>query len=259
MWLALCVVLALGVVWLLLFQPFGVPAVRREPAPPRQPEARPEGRLETVFFPARDGSQLEGWLVTPRRETPAPLVLMAPGLTGTKEGLLERFAWRFAREGLAVLAFDFRSFGGSDGAPRHHVDPFRQAEDYEAALDFAQQTLRADPCIDVSRIALWGSSFSGGVATCVASRRDDVAALIAQAPFLATPDSQKPGALRMPIYVAATVLDLLRARLGTALRLALPPVYLPAFGLPGEFAFATRTLASAEGARSEAKPSKAQS
>jgi pimeloyl-ACP methyl ester carboxylesterase len=239
MWVALAAAAALAALWLLLFHPFGASPVRREPAPPRAPETRDEGRVETVSFPARDGTRLEGWLFTPRSKGPAPLLLMAPGLTGTKEGPLERFAWRFARAGLAVLAFDFRSFGGSDGEPRHHVDPFRQLEDYEAALDFARGALRADPRIDASRVALWGSSFSGGVAAVLAARRGDVATLVAQAPYLATSAAQAPGALRMPVYVAATVLDLLRARAGAALRLRLPPVYLPAFGRPGEFAFAT--------------------
>jgi len=238
MGLAVCAaLLVLGA--LLLFVPFGAPAVRRLTSTPRAPEERSDGALRTVAFPARDGTRLEGWLFTPRRDGRAPLVVMAPGLTGTKEGPVERFAWRFAREGLAVLAIDFRSFGGSDGEPRHHVDPFRQQEDYAAALDFARASLRDDPHVDVSRIALWGSSFSGGVAISLAAARDDVAALVAQAPYLATPASQQPSALRMPIYIAATVLDLLRARVSAALRIALPPVYLPAFGVPGEFAFAT--------------------
>jgi pimeloyl-ACP methyl ester carboxylesterase len=233
------VLLLLGAaVWLVLFHPFGAPAVRREPSPPRPDESRPEGQRTTVFFPARDGTRLEGWLFTPVGTGSAPLVLMAPGLTGTKEGPLERFAWRFVREGLAVLAFDFRSFGGSDGTPRHHVDPFRQTEDYEAALAFVREELR-DPRIDASRIALWGSSFSGGVAIAVAARSTDIAALVAQVPFVETADSQRPRALHMALYVAGAVLDQVRAQLGAALGLNLPPVYLPAFGQPGEFAFAT--------------------
>lgn len=237
MGLAVCAAL-LVLAWL-LFYPIGAKAVRRTQATPRAPEARPDGALRTVSFPARDGARLEGWLFTPRRDGRAPLVVMAPGLTGTKEGPLERFAWRFVREGLAVLAIDFRSFGGSDGEPRHHVDPFRQQEDYEAAIEFARTSLCDDPAVDASRVALWGSSFSGGVAISLAATRDDVAALVAQAPYLATSETQQPGALRMPIYVAATVLDLLRARLSAALPIHLPPVYLPAFGVPGEFAFAT--------------------
>jgi len=237
-------VLALGaallvVLGLALFFPFGARPVRREASAPRAAEERPEGRVRTVFLPACDGTRLEGWLFTPRRAGRAPLVLMAPGLTGTKEGPVERFAWRFASEGLAVLAIDFRSFGGSDGEPRHHVDPFRQVEDYAAAISFAREALRDDAEVDPTRIALWGSSFSGGVAIALACERGDVAALVAQAPFLATPESQRPGPLRMAAYVAATVLDLSRARLGAALGIALPPVYLPAFGVPGEFAFAT--------------------
>jgi pimeloyl-ACP methyl ester carboxylesterase len=238
MWVALA--LAVGFVWLLLRLPLGAAPVRHQPAAPREPETRPDGRVRTVYFPARDGTRLEGWLFTPARDRRAPLVLMAPGLTGTKEGPLERFAWRFAREGLAVLAFDFRSFGGSEGEPRHHVDPFRQLEDYEAALAFARAELASDPAVDASRVALWGSSFSGGVACVLASRRrDDVAALVAQAPYLATSEAQQPTGVRMGVYVAATVLDLVRARAGEALGLALPPVYLPAFGQPGELAFAT--------------------
>lgn len=196
MGLAVCA--ALLVLASILFYPVGASAVRRTPAAPRAPEVRPDGSLRSVEFPACDGTRLEGWLFTPRRDGRAPLVIMAPGLTGTKEGPLERFAWRFARA-----------------------------------------SLRDDPAVDVSRIALWGSSFSGGVAISLAAARDDVAALVAQAPYLATSATQQPGALRMPIYVAATVLDLLRARISAALPLRLPPVYLPAFGVPGEFAFAT--------------------
>lgn len=30
-------------------------------------------------------------------------------------------AEQFAMDGMAVVAFDYRGFGGSDGTPRHHV------------------------------------------------------------------------------------------------------------------------------------------
>jgi alpha/beta superfamily hydrolase len=64
------------------------------------------------------------------------------------------------RAGFAVLLLDFRSFGGSEGEPRHWVDPFRQVDDYRAALAFAQRELAH--AVDARRIAHWGSSFSGG-------------------------------------------------------------------------------------------------
>jgi pimeloyl-ACP methyl ester carboxylesterase len=204
----------------------------------RPDEARDEGSLETVWFPAVDGTRLEGWLLLPR-VTPAPLVVMAPGLTGTKDAYLEPFAWRFVAAGLAVLLFDYRTFGGSEGTPRHWVDPLRHAEDYGSAIDFARRTLAATGRIDATRLALWGSSFSGGTALVVAATRPaDVRAVVAQAPYLATPESQQPDPWSLARYVVWTFLDLVRDRLGQAIGLRLAPVYVPAFGRPGELALA---------------------
>lgn len=193
-------------------------------APERAPEERSCGFFETVHFPACDGTDLEGWLFRPRRER-APLVIMAPGLTGTKQGFYERFAWAFVERGVAALIIDYRCFGGSGGAPRHWVDPQRHLADYASALAFARSDL---PQIDGTQIALWGSSFSGGVALAAAAADGGVRALIAQAPFLETPPSQVPTRGAMARYYVATFLDL--AGLG--------PIYLPALGRPGEFAFA---------------------
>ncbi|MFT3711025.1 MAG: alpha/beta fold hydrolase [Archangium sp.] len=193
------------------------------PAIERAPEKRAAGTLKTVRFAARDGTELEGWLITPGRERP-PVVIMAPGLTGTKEGFLEPFAWAFAERGLAVLMIDFRTLGGSGGFPRHHVDPFLQVEDYRSALAW----VRAQPELDGSRIALWGSSFSGGVSVVTASEDPAIRAVVAQCPFLATPASQEPSGWSMIRFVAAAVLDSVGPW----------PVYIPALGRPHEFAFA---------------------
>lgn len=230
--IGLLLALVLAAAYFLFLYDNGFSGFARTMVVPRVPEERPEGSLRTVYFPAVDGTRLEGWLISPPT-LPAPLVIMAPGLTGTKDGHLEPFAWRFARAGLGVLLFDFRCFGGSEGEPRHWVDPFRQVDDYRAALRFAAGPLASDGTVDPSRIALWGSSFSGGSAIVTAAGSPDVAALVAQCPFVATPESQEPSRLAMVRYVAWTLLDLARSRLGLA------PVYLPAFGQPGEFAFAT--------------------
>ncbi len=229
--LAALFALALGAAYLLLFYDNGQAGFRRRPAPPRPREVRPEGSLETVYFPASDSTQLEGWLLRPHAAS-APLVIMAPGLTGTKDGHLEPLAWRFVGAGFAVLLFDFRCFGGSEGEPRHWVDPFRQVDDYRAALRYAQQTLAREGAIARDRIALWGSSFSGGSALVAAAARDDVAAVVAQCPFLATPPHLEPRGQTLARFTFWTLLDLTRAKLGLA------PVYLPAFGQPGELAFA---------------------
>lgn len=83
---------------------------------------------------------------------------------------------------------------------------------------------------DTTRLALWGSSFSGGTALVTAARRDDVRAVIAQCPYLKTPPELEPYGFALVRYVLLTVLDLLRV---------FPPVYVPLFGRPGEWAFAT--------------------
>lgn len=38
---------------------------------------------------------------------------------------LAKYAEAFAARGMASLVFDYRTFGGSDGMPRHVVDPWR--------------------------------------------------------------------------------------------------------------------------------------
>jgi pimeloyl-ACP methyl ester carboxylesterase len=154
---------------------------------------------------------------------------MAPGLTGTKEGLLEAFAWRFAVEGIATLMFDYRCFGGSAGTPRHWVDLARHRQDYEAALRFARDELDAQKGIDHDRIALWGSSFSGGTVLVTAACHDEVRAVIAQGPFLETTPELQPTGLSLARYVLRSLLDVLPF---------FPPVYIPVFGRPGEWAFA---------------------
>ncbi|MFI5588417.1 hypothetical protein ACIA5G_25420 [Amycolatopsis sp. NPDC051758] len=55
-----------------------------------------------------------------------------------------------AARGMAVLAFDFRHFGASEGSPRQVIDVREQREDYRAAAD-----ARAVPGIDPASQLLW--------------------------------------------------------------------------------------------------------
>ena len=86
-----------------------------------------------------------------------PCVVMAHGFTGTRDQLT-CYAETFARAGLAALTFDYRHFGGSEGSPRQIVDIGKQMEDWRSAIAMAR-TLDG---VDSTRIALWGSSLSGG-------------------------------------------------------------------------------------------------
>src|SRR4051812_2014287 len=131
---------------------------------------------EDVSFEV-DGTRIAAWLYRPDGATSC--VVMAHGWTGVREQRLDAFAERFAAAGLAALVFDYRHFGASEGEPRQLLDIGRQHEDWVAAIAYART--RGD--VDPDRIALWGSSFSGGHVVSVAARDRRIAAVVAQVPF----------------------------------------------------------------------------
>lgn len=184
--------------------------------------------MKRLGIPARDGALLDAIMCSPATAN-APLVILAPGLGGTKDGVLEPFLRVFAAHGIAALAFDYRGFGRSTGTPRQWVEPRRHREDYVAAIDFARDVLARQHIIDPARIALWGSSFSGGNAIVLAAERRDIAALVVQCPFLRTPPALQPRGLALARFVLAATFDLMKI---------FGPVYVPLFGRPDEFAFA---------------------
>lgn len=108
----------------------------------------------------------------------APVVVMAHGFGLDRFAGLDRYIEPFVDRGLAVLCFDHRGFGTSAG-DRQLVDPFRHRSDWLAAVDRA----RALEGVDGERVALWGTSFSGGHALEAAARRE-VAGVVAQVPFI---------------------------------------------------------------------------
>jgi fermentation-respiration switch protein FrsA (DUF1100 family) len=83
-----------------------------------------------------------------------PVVVMAHGLAGTKDSGLAEFATPLAAAGYHVLAFDYRGFGASGGAPRQTVSVAAQQDDYRAAVDAGQLAGRVDP----TKVVLWGTS-----------------------------------------------------------------------------------------------------
>ena len=141
------------------------------------------GSRKDVSFEV-DGSTVRGWLYLPERGShppPAPCVVMAHGLGGTKATGLDGYARRFRGAGFAVLAFDYRHLGESDGEPRQLVWIPSQLADYAAAIAFVRGLEEVDP----SRIALWGTSLSGGHVVVTAARDHDIACISAQVPLLA--------------------------------------------------------------------------
>ncbi|MBW2457393.1 MAG: alpha/beta hydrolase [Deltaproteobacteria bacterium] len=105
-----------------------------------------------------------------------PLVVMAHGFGGTRNAGLEPYAERFAAEGFGVLLFDYRHFGASEGEPRQLLSVAKQLEDWRSAVAFARHIQGVDP----ERIALWGSSFSGGHVVVTAAQDHAVRCVVSQ-------------------------------------------------------------------------------
>jgi len=124
------------------------------------------------------GETLAAWFY-PGADAPGPCVVMAHGFGGVRTARLDAFAERFARAGLAALVFDYRGFGDSGGEPRQVVDIAAQHDDWRAAIAFA----RSLPEVDAERVALWGTSFSGGHVMVLASEDQRIAAAVSQGSF----------------------------------------------------------------------------
>jgi fermentation-respiration switch protein FrsA (DUF1100 family) len=148
---------------------------------------------------------------------------MGHGLGAIKEMGLDRYAERFQAGGLAVLAFDYRHFGASEGEPRQLLDIELQLEDWAAALEYARRLEGIDP----RRIALWGSSFGGGHAITAGARDGRVAAVVAQCPFTSGPASMRAMGLRTSVRVVGRALldeaSHLTGRGGVRVKLVGPP------------------------------------
>lgn len=130
-----------------------------------------------VEFPSQ-GATLRGRLYVRPDSSPAPLVIMAHGFSATVTGMVaDAFAAVFHEAGLAVLLYDHRGFGLSDG-PRQEINLWIQARGYRDAIDYAARL----PEIDASRIALWGDSASAGEVIGVAAFDSRVRAIVGQIP-----------------------------------------------------------------------------
>jgi fermentation-respiration switch protein FrsA (DUF1100 family) len=183
------------------------------------------GRIDLIF--ESDGVRCAAWHYRPDVDGPVPCVVMAHGFSAVRDQRLDAFAERFATAGLACFVFDYRHFGDSEGEPRQFLDIKRQLADWQAAIDFARTLDGVDP----ARIALWGSSFSGGHVVAAAARDGRVQAVVSQVPFTDGLSALRAGGARAAMRLTAAGLrDQLRALGGRS------PHYLPAVGPPGSSA-----------------------
>lgn len=142
------------------------------------PSASPTSDYRAVEF-SSDGAVLRGRLYMPGR--PARVVIvMGHGFSATIPMVMDRYAECFRDRGLAVLAFDHRGHGSSDGEPRGEINYWVQARGYIDAIGAA----RAMTELNQTQVALWSDSMSARVALGVTALDERVDALVCQAPAL---------------------------------------------------------------------------
>jgi len=130
---------------------------------------------------ASQGDTIRGWLFTPDEgQAPYPAIVMAGGWCYVKELVQPHYAQFFVDAGFAVLLFDYRNFGASDGARRQHIDPAMQLEDYRNAISY----LETCKDVDAARIGVWGLSYSGGHVLVLAAVDPRVRCAVSQIPVV---------------------------------------------------------------------------
>lgn len=127
-------------------------------------------------------------LVAPQQKEKIPGVLVAHGYAGSKQ-LMLGYAHVLAHAGYAVMLWDF----GSHGANATPLERFSLQRD----LDVADATLRSQPEVDPSRLALLGHSMGSGAVMSDGIRNPDRAATIAISPTDAVVTPQAPRNLQL--------------------------------------------------------------
>lgn len=108
------------------------------------------------------------------RGRPYPVVVPCSGFQGLKVIHPERFARALTPLGYAVLAFNYRGQGDSEGE-RARLVPQEEVEDVRAAVDRLTGVAEVDP----DRLALLGWALGGGVAVAAAADDPRVRAVVA--------------------------------------------------------------------------------
>jgi acetyl esterase/lipase len=147
------------------------------------------------------GVRLAADVYRPKGLTPTqklPGILLVPGWGGSKENLKNNYGPHFAELGFIVLAFDYKSWGQSDGpiVPtealsqsqeaakldinvthiRKVVEPFSMLADVRAALHY----LGGEPQVMPNNLGIWGTSLGGGLAMVMAASDDRIKVLVDQ-------------------------------------------------------------------------------
>ncbi len=114
-----------------------------------------------------EGYRLQGDVYVPdglKQGERRPGVLLCHGYTGLKDLYLPDTARTLNQAGYVVLAFDYKGWGESEGAP-HRLAPHSRVTDAHSALTFLAQCPQVDP----DSIGLFGWSHGGSIVVWLAA------------------------------------------------------------------------------------------
>mmetsp|Transcript_13319 Transcript_13319/g.18195 ORF Transcript_13319/g.18195 Transcript_13319/m.18195 type:complete len:357 (+) Transcript_13319:22-1092(+) len=172
-----------------------------------------------VMYYESEGVRIEAWHYTPTIRSTSPafqstVVVLGDGLGAQKDFGLPKYSIAYAAEGIASVAFDYRSFGGSDGEPRHLISPSRHVQDWKA-------TIRHVQTLGYTKIILQGTSYAGGhvIVATADSAPGSITAVISQVPFMGGPVGKRKRFARIGVSgtlrtLALFVKDSVHALLG---------------------------------------------
>lgn len=184
-------------------------AQAQTPKPAQTPAAKPrraplpddvEKRSVSIWS---DATRMAAHLYLPKNRKPEdklPAVVLCAGTGGTKESTGTRLGPILAQHGYIALAFDYRGWGESDSKLMSVEPQAKRGESQEMTIkvrtlrgqmDYAEQTedIRAavsyivgEPGVDPERVALWGTSYGGGLVVWATGNDPRVKCLAAQVP-----------------------------------------------------------------------------
>jgi hypothetical protein len=157
------------------------PHANRSPGPALAGAQRSEmSPIQEIRFFSQ-GASLAGTLKVPETGSgPFPAIVQGPGWLGLRGAkLYHPYHEGLLAAGFAVLVFDYRGFGDSEG-DASYLDPMTQVEDCRNAVTYLSG--RSD--IDAGRIGIFGSGGTGGGNAIYAGGLDPrVKAVVAQVPI----------------------------------------------------------------------------
>jgi len=225
-------VILIYLVVIIFFPVFSEP---KQPIQKTEPEIGkvPKCRNDVTFTVEK--TTLSAWLYLPEElSTSVPCIIMSHGFGGTKGMILESYALQFVEAGMAVLTYDYRYFGASEGEPRQLFSMAGQLEDLKAAINYARSRKEINP----DKIALWGTSAAGGYGLIIAAEDRRITCVVGQCPALDSHEDSKLALKREGIGFFLRLFVHAQRDKGRS-RFGLSPHRIPIVGRPGTLAMIT--------------------